>query len=158
MRVEPRVHGPLPVLHVPAATWPYPRDSLVLPGLVPGYAGCSGRGMEHRWGTRQPGRQRGHLHCADGVVAAATIVNVSVSGALLRSTPQPALFARVRLKLISFPRLASIEAQVVRLTQEGCAIEWRTLADPNVMSLLQQDAQSVGASLDERPAKQERRQ
>jgi len=92
--------------------------------------------MEHRWGSRQPGGQRGHLHAQDGVVCGATVVDLSISGALLEVPVRPALLARVRLRLVEFPGLTPIEAQVVRHTPSGCAVEWRELADPTVISLL----------------------
>ena len=100
--------------------------------------------MEHRWGSRQPGGQTGHLHAQDGVVCGATIVDLSISGALLEVSVRPALLARVRLRLLEFPGLMPIDAQVVRHTSSGCAIEWRELADPSVISILRASS-SVGS-------------
>ena len=94
--------------------------------------------MEHRWGTRQPGGQRGHLYGKAGIAAPVTIVNMSVSGALLQGAARPPVFGqvRLRLRLTGTPGVLSIEAQVVRHTRDGCAIEWDTLGDPSVLALL----------------------
>jgi hypothetical protein len=92
--------------------------------------------MEHRWGTRQPGEQRGNLHASDATVVEIAIVDLSISGALLRTVARPPLFSVVRLTL-SHRANVSLEAQVVRHTDSGCAIEWRTLGDSAVMTLLQ---------------------
>jgi len=92
--------------------------------------------MEHRWGSRQPGGQRGHLHAQDGLVCGATVVDLSISGALLEVSVRPPVLARVRLRIVEYPDLMPIDAQVVRHTPKGCAIEWRELADPTVISLL----------------------
>ncbi len=92
--------------------------------------------MEHRWGTRQPGGQRGHLYGKAGIAAPVTIVNMSVSGALLQMAARSPVFGQVRLRLTGTFGVLSIEAQVVRHTRDGCAIEWDTLGEPSVMTLL----------------------
>jgi hypothetical protein len=84
--------------------------------------------MEHRWGQRRAVHEPVHLQTASGMTGAGHIVNVSISGALVK-TALPAL--PLSVILVSFmpdrghSRVAPIiEAQVVRRTEEGIALEW----------------------------------
>jgi hypothetical protein len=81
--------------------------------------------MEHRWGQRKPAYQRVRVLTAGGIAAQGHILNVSTSGAFIR-TPLPArVLSVVQVAIVADnrPRVCAT-AQVVRKTAEGLGLEW----------------------------------
>ena len=81
--------------------------------------------MEHRWGHRKPVYQRVRVLTVGGIAARGHILNISVSGAFIR-TPLPArLLSVVQIAIVADNRSrVSATAQVVRKTAEGLGLEW----------------------------------
>jgi PilZ domain len=96
--------------------------------------------MEHRCGTRFAQSTRVIVETALGVSAAATLCDVSVSGALLRCALPFPLHGRVTLRfaLAPGPRYSAprVGAQVIRHCANGFAIEWLEFSPPLVWELL----------------------
>ena len=97
--------------------------------------------MEHRWGQRRAVHQRVHLRTVNGLAAVGYIVSVSISGAFIK-TPLPAV--PLSVIVVSFAgekgrsrsRASSVvEAQVVRGSSEGIALEWCELNPEFVRAL-----------------------
>ena len=83
--------------------------------------------MEHRRGQRKPAHQRVRVLTAGGIAGRGHILNVSISGAFIR-TPLPArLLSVVQVAIVAdhCSRVSTIvAAQVVRKTAEGLGLEW----------------------------------
>jgi hypothetical protein len=84
--------------------------------------------MEHRWGLRREVEQAVHLWAPGGIAASGQLRNISISGALVRSSLPVALFGRIRFRVATpgGPGKGKwlAEAQVVRLERNGFAVEW----------------------------------
>lgn len=92
--------------------------------------------MEHRWGTRSAVSQRGYVHAPVGLVAPLEILNVSISGCLVDTPIRPPLLARVQLLVPPLRGRPFLQGQIVRHTERGFAIEWRSFLDTGVLTLL----------------------
>ena len=83
--------------------------------------------MEHRRGQRKPAHQRVRVLTAGGIAGRGHILNVSISGAFIR-TPLPArLLSVVQIAIDADHRSGVstiVAAQVVRKTAEGLGLEW----------------------------------
>jgi hypothetical protein len=83
--------------------------------------------VEHRWGQRKPAYQRVRVLTAGGIAAHGHILNVSISGAFIR-TPLPAsVLSVVQVAIVADNRSrfsTTAAAQVVRKTAEGLGPEW----------------------------------
>jgi hypothetical protein len=79
--------------------------------------------MEHRWGTRIDLDVPAELLTADGFSADAAVKNASLSGAFVETTAKLPLLSRVSLNLRA-PRDEWLDACVVRVDEEGLALEW----------------------------------
>jgi hypothetical protein len=109
--------------------------------------------MEHRWGQRKPAYQGVRILTAGGIAARGHILNVSISGAFIR-TPLPApILSVVRVALVADNRSrvsATATAQVVRKTAEGLGLEWCEHAPKIVEALMttptQGDSRTLTAS------------
>jgi hypothetical protein len=109
--------------------------------------------MEHRWGQRRQTNRSVLLKTQGGLAAQGHIRNVSLSGAfVVTPLPVPPL---TRLLLFMTPdgsdrrNLQPVDAQVVRCTADGIAIEWREFAHPLVRMLAE-------GPTGQRPPEQER--
>lgn len=95
--------------------------------------------MDHRWGYRIRADLDVQVRWeASAVPAAATLRDISVSGACLRADVRPPLLSRVRLlgpwdSRVS--RSGALEGFLVRQTPDGFALEWMQLA-PAVLEAL----------------------
>jgi len=95
--------------------------------------------MEHRWGERV---------CIDHSVrvsasrwrAVAQISNLSVSGAYLVGAPPPPRITCIKVEFGTPQQRVLIEADVVRRTHDGFALEWREFAPRAVRRLLERAA------------------
>jgi hypothetical protein len=88
--------------------------------------------MDHRWGQRVAVDLAVQLLCHPRTIAVGRLMNVSVSGAYVRTGLIPALLAPVRilgfLSETEGMRREAIEGYVVRREREGFGIEWFELA------------------------------
>jgi hypothetical protein len=84
--------------------------------------------MEHRWGQRRETSRSVYLRTQTGLAAHGLLRNVSVSGAFILTPLPVSLFTRLQLFVAAEGRerrlLQPIEAEVVRRTTDGIAIEW----------------------------------
>lgn len=96
--------------------------------------------MDHRWGQRVAVDLAVQLLCHPRTVAVGRLMNVSVSGAFVRTGVVPALLAPVRI--LGFlsehegMRRAAIEGYVVRRERGGFGIEWFELAPAGICRFL----------------------
>jgi uncharacterized protein (DUF58 family) len=88
--------------------------------------------MEHRWGERLEVALPVRIRAPYGLVGAGLVINFSVSGAFIATTLPVAPLSRVRVSFRLGRRAAQImqlgsstfEAQVVRHSAAGFAVEW----------------------------------
>jgi len=96
--------------------------------------------MDHRWGQRVPVDLAVQLLCHPRTVAVGRLMNVSVSGAYLRTGLVPALLAPVGilafLSEVEGTRREAIEGYVVRRECDGFGIEWFELAPAGICRFL----------------------
>ena len=96
--------------------------------------------MDHRWGQRVAVDLAVQLLCHPRTIAVGRLMNVSVSGALVRTGLVPALLAPVRiLGFLSEHegiRREVIEGYVVRRERGGFGIEWFELAPVGICRFL----------------------
>jgi hypothetical protein len=96
--------------------------------------------MDHRWGYRVRADLEVQVRWeASTRPAAATLYDLSVSGARLRADARPALLSRVRLcgpwdSCAS--QTGALEGFLVRHTPEGFALEWMHLAPADLEALI----------------------
>ena len=95
--------------------------------------------MDHRWGNRAPVSVPVKIYCASAAIGMGRVIDLSVSGAFVRTAQVPQLMTQVELCsfLASGPHLAALEAYVVRRTRFGFGIEWIELGPEAVCKLLQ---------------------
>jgi hypothetical protein len=86
--------------------------------------------MEHRWGARLKAEIPVLLKTRGGVIGAGCIKDFSVSGAFIATTLPIAVLSQVNVTFRSGRRnthstgSSTFEAQVVRRTPDGFAVEW----------------------------------
>jgi hypothetical protein len=96
--------------------------------------------MDHRWGQRVAVDLAVQLLCHPRTIAVGRLMNVSVSGAYVRTGIVPALLAPVRI--LGFlsegegSRREAIEGYVVRRESGGFGIEWFELAPVGICRFL----------------------
>ena len=99
--------------------------------------------MDHRWGQRVAVDLAVQLLCHPRTIAVGRLMNVSVSGAFVRTGFVPALLAPVRilgfLSETEGTRRAAIEGYVVRRERDGFGIEWFELAPAGICRFLLAD-------------------
>ena len=98
--------------------------------------------MEHRCGLRRPVSLAVHLWTRGGVASHGELQNVSLSGALVRTALPVRLLARVTFQFKTSRAVKvkmTAEAQVVRVTNTGFAVEWCEFA-PSSIELLMRSA------------------
>jgi hypothetical protein len=86
------------------------------------FAGCNGR-MEHRWGHRFAQDTAAEITTADGVHATGKVKSASLSGAFVQTGARLPLRAQVSLRPQHAPE-QSLDAKVVRVEEDGLALEW----------------------------------
>jgi PilZ domain len=97
--------------------------------------------MEHRWGLRTAVDEVVHVWAPSHVGSSGRLTNVSISGALIRSSLPIQLWSRVKLRLAASKdpvrkTHTMAEAQVVRVEPGGFAIEWSEFAPPLARALI----------------------
>jgi PilZ domain len=95
--------------------------------------------MEHRWGHRMNADMAVRLVAAPAAVGAGRLINVSVTGAFVRTNLALAPLAQVHVELADIhaplPRSVRLAAYVVRSTKLGIGLEWSD-PGPCVFALL----------------------
>lgn len=77
------------------------------------------------------------LRTQGGIVALGRIVNLSLSGALVQTALQAPLFSRIQLSIaLDRKHKAQMEAQIVRQTELGLAVEWSEFGNDKIQALL----------------------
>lgn len=97
--------------------------------------GANSQPMEHRWGNRVALDAPVQIRTAHGVSAAASVRNASVSGAFVDTSVKLPLLGRVLLRPITDSG-EWLDACVVRVEQDGVAVEWLDPALHAVSALL----------------------
>lgn len=90
-----------------------------------------GKGIDHRWGSRFPTGITTELRNERGEQHEGVVLNVSLSGALIRTTLSPRLMSRLYVHSPLDPSTWT-EAFVVRKDDRGLGIEW---VEPGVSRL-----------------------
>ena len=94
------------------------------------------RYMEHRWGARMPVSLAVQLEVPGCGRTPGTMVNASVSGALIQTRLKPQQFSSLRLIVVTEHVRIELPACVARTTDDGFAVEWRDMACPELLELL----------------------
>jgi hypothetical protein len=111
--------------------------------------------MEHRWGQRVTVEVPVTLRLAGRVLGRGLIRNASVSGALIQTAVELPIFTNVA---VSIPTLSEgtgtheLAACVVRGAPGGFAVEWRDMACPAIVTLLERFSGRREVELLEDPA------
>jgi hypothetical protein len=83
--------------------------------------------MEHRSDQRKPAHQRVRVLTAGGIAGRGHILNVSISGAFIRTALPARLLSVIQVAIVVDHRSGVstiVAAQVVRKTAEGLGLEW----------------------------------
>ena len=103
--------------------------------------------MEHRCGHRRPTTLTVTVRTVDGIVAAASLRDISASGAFIAShwpvTPHRRVYIQIRSAESSD---SAVAAEVVRSDADGFAVEWQAFSPSSIRKLMRQLAHDgVGA-------------
>lgn len=104
--------------------------------------------MEHRWGERVEMRLTVQLSCGSSPPVAGSLVNVSASGAFVRTGGRGPARGPVEVLLQERGergRSVRLPAFIVRETADGVGIEWREFAPHLVRLLMASDRRAGGA-------------
>jgi len=117
--------------------------------------------MEHRWGQRVTLELPVGLEVGGRSLGRGLVRNLSVSGALIETSLELPVFTNLVVTLPASREIAGqssgLAASVVRTAPGGFAIEWRDMACPTVVALLERMVGRPAASLCEDPAFTHRR-
>jgi hypothetical protein len=106
--------------------------------------------MEHRWGSRSSVNVTVTLQLASGRLTSGRIVNLSLSGALVRAETRVPAFSRVTVTLgrDNWAKESSqtIPAHVVREALGTVALEWSEFAPPAIRALKLEAAHALQTS------------
>ena len=97
--------------------------------------------MEHRWGQRVTLEIPVTLAAAGRTLGRGVVRNASISGALIETALELPVFSNLVVSLPSHgesaPRTADLHACLVRRAPAGFAVEWRDMACPSIVALLE---------------------
>jgi hypothetical protein len=117
--------------------------------------------MEHRWGQRVTLELPVRLEVGGRLLGRGLVRNLSVSGALIETSLELPVFTNL---VVTFPatretagQSSGLAASVVRTAPGGFAIEWRDMACPLVVALLERRAGRPVAALCDDPVFAHRR-
>ncbi|MGA2564613.1 MAG: PilZ domain-containing protein [Steroidobacteraceae bacterium] len=100
--------------------------------------------MEHRWGQRIPADIGVRISARPGMIGVGRILDLSVSGAWIRTRLKLSVLAGVVIVFDSTParkhEALSIDAYVTRTSREGFGVEWYELDPPSLSELLHPNA------------------
>ncbi len=94
------------------------------------------RYMEHRWGKRMPVSLAVQLETPGCGRIPGEMVDVSVSGALIKTRLRLQPLNSLRLIVVTEHVRVELPATVARATEDGFAVEWRDMACPELLQLL----------------------
>lgn len=89
-------------------------------------------GMEHRWGRRFPLLLPVHLQWSGASRTRAQMLDLSVSGALIRTDLAPQLLSRI--EVLAEGRV--LPAMIVRRTATAIGVEWLDIGSEQVQALM----------------------
>jgi CubicO group peptidase (beta-lactamase class C family) len=117
--------------------------------------------MEHRWGQRVSVEAPVRLYLDDAALGRGLLRNISTSGALIETSLQIPVFANLVVALPTIgeasPQIHELAASVVRRVPAGVAVEWRDMACPAIVALIERVTGKHVADLLEDQAFAERR-
>lgn len=97
--------------------------------------------MEHRWGQRVTLEVPVRLYFNDAALGRGLLRNVSASGALIETSLEIPVFANLVVALPASgeasPQIHELPASVVRRVPAGVAVEWRDMACPAIVALIE---------------------
>jgi hypothetical protein len=94
--------------------------------------------MEHRWGQRVTAEFPVMIRCEGWVFGMARVRDLSLSGALLVTPLEVPLHANVTISPVREGKTtADLPACVVRSEAGSIAVEWRDMASPQVIALIE---------------------
>jgi hypothetical protein len=97
--------------------------------------------MEHRWGQRVTLEAPVRLYFDDAALGRGVLRNVSTSGALIETSLEIPVFANLVVALPTIgeasPQIHELAASVVRRVPVGVAVEWRDMACPAIVELIE---------------------
>ena len=112
--------------------------------------------MEHRWGERVTLEVPVRLYLDDAALGRGLLRNVSISGALIETSLELPVFSNLVVALAETgtanPRIHELAVTVVRRMPAGLAVEWRDMACPAVVALLERITGKRVAALSDDPA------
>jgi hypothetical protein len=90
--------------------------------------------MEHRWGQRVTFEIPVRLLVDGRALGRGVLRNASVSGALIETALELPVFSNL---VVSIPSGAELAASIVRCAPGRFAVEWRDMACPSIVALLE---------------------
>ena len=107
--------------------------------------------MEHRWGQRVTLEVPVRLLLAGRMLGRGVLRDVSISGALIETALELPVFSNLVVALPSpgetVPGAIDLPACVVRRAAAGFAVEWRDMACPSIVALLERATGRRAATL-----------
>jgi hypothetical protein len=90
--------------------------------------------MEHRWGQRVTVEVPVRIEVGGRASARGILRNASISGALIETSLELPVFSNL---MVSIPAVGDLAASIVRCLPGRFAIEWRDMACPSIVALLE---------------------
>jgi len=90
--------------------------------------------MEHRWGQRITFEVPVKLAAGGRTLARGILRNASISGGLIETALDLPVFSNL---VVSIPAVGDLAASIVRCAPGRFAVEWRDMACPSIVALLE---------------------
>ena len=90
--------------------------------------------MEHRWGQRVTIEVPVRLEAGGRKLGRGVLRNASMSGAFIETSLELPVFSNL---VVSIPPAGDLVASIVRCAPGGFAVEWRDMACPSIVALLE---------------------
>jgi hypothetical protein len=107
--------------------------------------------MEHRWGQRVTLELPVTLHVFGRALGRGVLRNASISGGLIQTAVELPTFTHLVVKMPTLSEATSganeLVANVVRPAPGGFAVEWRDMACPAIVTLLERFSGQPGSRL-----------
>lgn len=108
--------------------------------------------MEHRWGQRIPLEVPVSLWVEGRLSGRGLLRNASISGAFIETPLELPIFSPVTVTFSKAAAHVGAEGAVVRTDTGGLAIEWRDMACPEIVALLERTCGRRECDLRDDPA------